>query len=70
VNGQPVRRLEYRDNTRPRNDIVVNTAWEIGKNRVYNLDDFIRNVSFTPEQLLRNEIEEPNFIKHRKLTIK
>ncbi|KAL5244198.1 hypothetical protein ACI65C_011608 [Semiaphis heraclei] len=63
VNGQPVRRVEYRGNTRPRNDIIINTAWERCENGIYNLEDFIRNVSHTPEQLLRNEIGEPNFIE-------
>ncbi|XP_060858139.1 uncharacterized protein LOC132935561 isoform X2 [Metopolophium dirhodum] len=62
VNGQPVRRVEYRGNTRLRNDII-NTAWERCENGIYNLEDFIKNVSHTPEQLLRNEIGEPNFIK-------
>jgi len=70
VNGQPVRRVEYRGNTRPRNDIIINTAWERCENGIYNLEDFIRNVSHTPEQLLRNEIGEPNFIERRKLTKK
>jgi len=49
VNGQPVRRVEYRGNTRPRNDIIINTAWERCENGVYNLEDFLRNVSHTPE---------------------
>ncbi|CAH1716515.1 unnamed protein product [Aphis gossypii] len=63
INGQPVRRVDYRGNTRPRNDIIINTAWERCENGVYNLENFIRNVSHTPEQLLRNEIGEPNFIE-------
>ena len=70
MNGQPVRRVEYRGNTQPRNYIIINSAWKRCENGIYNLEDFIRNVSHTTEQLLRNEIGEPNFIERRKLTIK
>ncbi|KAF0722334.1 RING-type domain-containing protein, partial [Aphis craccivora] len=46
INGQPVRRVDYRGNTRPRNDIIINTAWERCENGVYNLENFIRNPNF------------------------
>lgn len=45
----------------PRNDITIRNAWINVENGRYNLLDFLRNVSYTPEQILRNEIGEPNF---------
>ncbi|XP_060857072.1 uncharacterized protein LOC132934747 [Metopolophium dirhodum] len=59
VNGQRVRQADYR--VYPRNDITIQNAWINVENGNYNLSDFIRNVAYTPEQIIRNEIGEPNF---------
>jgi len=64
LNGQPVRISNNRGN------IIINTAWERCENGAYNVEDFIRNISDSQEQLLRHEIGEPNFIERRELTIK
>ncbi|CAI6343548.1 unnamed protein product [Macrosiphum euphorbiae] len=45
----------------PRNNAIINNGWANVENGTYNLQDFLRNVSYTSEQILRNEIGEPDF---------
>uniref|UniRef100_A0A2S2NFS6 E3 ubiquitin-protein ligase n=1 Tax=Schizaphis graminum TaxID=13262 RepID=A0A2S2NFS6_SCHGA len=45
----------------PQNDLAIRNAWAHVESGNYTLQDFLRNVSFTPEQILRNELGEPNF---------
>uniref|UniRef100_A0A2S2P7Z8 Uncharacterized protein n=1 Tax=Schizaphis graminum TaxID=13262 RepID=A0A2S2P7Z8_SCHGA len=59
VNGQRVRQADYR--VYPRNDVTTRNAWIIVENGRYNLTDFMTNAAYTPEQIIRNEIGEPNF---------
>jgi len=53
--------VEYKAIHLPLNHIVINNAWEKSENRIHISENFIRNVSHTPENLLRQDIEEPNF---------
>jgi len=45
----------------PRNNAIISNGWANVENGTYNLQDFLRNVSYTSEQILRNEIGEPDF---------
>lgn len=45
----------------PRNNAIISNAWANVENETYNLQDFLRTVSYTSEQILRNEIGEPDF---------
>ncbi|XP_022161860.1 uncharacterized protein LOC111027750 isoform X2 [Myzus persicae] len=58
-NEQTVRQADYR--VYPRNNIIIRNAWINVENGNYNLSDIIRNVAYTAEQVIRNEIGEPNF---------
>jgi len=42
----------------PRNNTIINNGWANVENGTYSLQDLIRNVSYTSEQILRNEIGE------------
>ncbi|CAH1720270.1 unnamed protein product [Aphis gossypii] len=59
LNGQRVRQSDYRTN-----NTTINNAWFNVENGRYTLEDFLRNVSYTPERILRNELGEPNFEPH------
>ncbi|XP_050059118.1 uncharacterized protein LOC126550830 [Aphis gossypii] len=59
LNGQRVRQSDYR--IYPQNNTTINNAWFNVENGRYTLEDFLRNVSYTPERILRNELGEPNF---------
>jgi len=52
--------LDYR--VYPRNDITIRNAWNNVENGRYNLSDFVRNVKYTPEQIVKNEIKAPHFL--------
>ncbi|XP_016659764.1 uncharacterized protein LOC107883713 [Acyrthosiphon pisum] len=45
----------------PRNNAIIRNGWANLENGTYNLQDFLKNVSYTSEQILRNEIGEPDF---------
>lgn len=55
--------MQYRGQNRSRNDIIINNAWERCVNGNDNLENFLRNVSHTPENILRQEIGELNIIQ-------
>ncbi|CAI6361153.1 unnamed protein product [Macrosiphum euphorbiae] len=59
INGQRVRQSAYR--IYPHNDMAIRNAWVNVENGRYTLEEFLRNVSYTPEQIIRNELGEPNF---------
>lgn len=50
----------------PHNNTTIRRAWTLVENGNFNLLDFIRNVSYTPEQIIRNHIGKLN-LQHRKL---
>lgn len=55
-----VQKVRHNYRVYPRNDVTMRNAWNNVENGRYNLSDFIRNVEYTPEQIVRNEIEAPN----------
>ncbi|XP_050053723.1 uncharacterized protein LOC126549205 isoform X2 [Aphis gossypii] len=59
VNGQQVRQLSYSVNNR--STTTIRNAWRSVENGNYDLRAFLRNVSYIPEQIIRNQIGEQNF---------
>ncbi|CAI6377646.1 unnamed protein product [Macrosiphum euphorbiae] len=60
VNGQQVRQATYSANS-TRCSTTIKNAWRLVELGNYDVREFLRNVSYIPEQIIRNQIGEPNF---------
>lgn len=58
-----MQRVENRGTNGERDDIIIDSAWERCRNGLDNLEEFIRNISYSFEHILRVEIGTPNFVQ-------